>query len=282
MNPDIYENIATIPENVVSEASTTFKIDRIEYMDGIQIYIDGAPFPQKGLPTAESIWSINVIKKTIIEAIKLFATPQFCLSGAMFMILPKRKFMNKLVASFNRICWGVLNPHILKTEYKTPIAQELTDMISSFAEELGIDIEHCHKLGQIIAHVIEYDNAYRYRLEDLMSETSKGRLTKSPIKEIHRLCGLLQERDVNPIVKKNAKRLAWFLTLLLLSPRIRKSFKKVLTNCTFSKLQLDESDTYWCLIREDYNCMGMNYEDRQNTIAALGYKVPTIYNIVKN
>lgn len=279
MNPEIYENISSREDTIIAEGQTSYKIDKVESEGGLKMYLIGASFPKKGLPTAEAIWSVNLVKRTFIETVKLLNTPQIGMALIAFILLPKRRFMQKTIDSFNRLSQGALAPYILKCEYMTPIGQELRVMISMFLKSMGINESGSIQAGTLLSHLIEYDSAYRYRLEDILSETSSSNLSKRPLRETWRLWKIMEKRETNPFVSVKLRKFAILACILLLSPKIRKSFRLALKDSNFNKMQLDEIDRYWCMIREDYDFMGLNQEERKDTMEMLGWKLPNSYPI---
>lgn len=63
MTPDIYERLS-LPRSE-SMNPTYDVVDRIEYGDGIKVYLQNHIYPIHGIPTVEAIQSINVVKKVL-------------------------------------------------------------------------------------------------------------------------------------------------------------------------------------------------------------------------
>lgn len=127
-----------------------------------------------------------------------------------------------------------MQPHVLKPEFMTPIARELRRIFPS-------------KFGLILSHIIEYDEAYRLRVQDLCDHTTKEKLLRNPFKEIWKLLKINKKKD-QPDVHKKFLRFGLFITIALCTPKIRKAVR----NCDFTKLQTDEEDRYWLSERLDY------------------------------
>lgn len=190
------------------------RIVKIEYKNGIQVFLEHYEYPVKGMPTQSAIVAINVVKK-------------------LFLAWPRIS-----LRKIEEISWIVIAPHILKSEYMTPIGREIRAIIPS-------------RLGNIIAHVIEYDSAYRLRIQDLFSETSKEKLTQRPFREILRLLKINKQKDYAKVYKK-LRRFAFLLAFALLWPPFKRTCREAILQSDFRKLQLDESDKYWLDLRTDY------------------------------
>lgn len=180
-------------------------IERIDYTDGIKVYLQGHTVPFKGMPTEGAVQAINVIKKLLR--------------------------LQPLQAA-----WIAIEPHILKPEYQQPITREVCKMFPN-------------KMGITIAHVLEYDSAYRFFIQDLLSETTSQKLLNAPYSEVRRLIAINARRCAdNPQARKKMRYTGHIFILLLCLP----SFRRAIRTCDFSKLQTDADDRYWIEKRLDY------------------------------
>ena len=195
--PQIYEHIPLLESGAIGEP-----IQRVEYGDGIKVFLKGHPYPLKGMPTQEAMFAVDIVKKLLM----------FKWKDAM---------------------QTALKPYLLKPEYMGPFARELRRMFPG-------------KLGTTIATVLDYDNAYRLRIQDLCKETTKEKLLAHPFREVQRLLKINQRRDY-PEVHFKFKRFAPFISILLCIRR--KTFRE----CNWDQLLPDESDLYWLSIRTDYH-----------------------------
>ena len=81
--------------DIMNEGATTYMIDRIEYTDGIKVYVKGIPYARKGFVTPEAIWSCNILKRVLILASPLQKPSRFILG-------------------FNDLGYKVMKHHLLK------------------------------------------------------------------------------------------------------------------------------------------------------------------------
>ena len=250
--------------DIQNEGQITYMLDHIEYDNGIRVFHPDAKYPRKGFPTADALWSCGVIKRLFILLLKL----------PLWILIFTPKLAIEELKHFNEIGYKLLKHHILKLHMMTPVAKELHICIKTFLVHLGVEKAIAYETACILSHLVEYDDAYRYRIQDLFTESSKEALLKSPIKEIKRLRKLQKERDSQGIVDK-FDRFAIILTVLLLIPKVRKAFDYTLRCSMFDKLQRDEADTYWILNRSDYKYMGMSYDERIKLMDPVpqGYRV---------
>lgn len=251
----LFEN-ATGSTEILNEGTPTFLLDRIDVSNGIQVYIQGAKFPKKGFPYPEAIFAINIAKRMLIEGLKL--SPYFVIG-----IIRPYKTLEKLISAYTEISEKVLKQHYIKDSFLTPLARELGNMIYSFLLKLRMPNEISFRFAKVIQGIFEYDDAYRFRLEDVLSETTKETIANSPRKELKRLLNIFIERQgKDERLKKNAIRLISILNVILLIPRFGESFKQTILESDFTALQYDEADRYWCSMRGDYKYFGTTFEER--------------------
>lgn len=277
----IFKYKETPEQGILKENKNHYIIEKITYERGIEVYYRDCPFPRKGFPTLEAVSAVNVVKKIFIEAIKTFSKWQFILGWPLVLLsrtrpiahvikgatgIPSYSSLDRLVASYNRIGYGIVSQFIVKPEYMTPFAGEFQALIYTFMRKLTgtleISADESRKFAIILGTIFEYDNAYRYRLQDVFSETTKQKLTENPRQEIKRLCKIYLEREKDPDVVKKYRALIKLISLPLYLPMIKSAMRKALHSCEFERLQMDEADKYWCKIRHDYNFQGLPVEER--------------------
>lgn len=261
----VYENKTSAKSLILQEHKTETIIERIGYEDGIQLYLKGCQFPQKSCPTPEAIIATNTVKRTIIS---------FCYSR----VIPLS--FTKIVQSFNRINYDVMSHYFLKDKFMTKFSREMKSFIYNFLKEFGLDEDQSQKASKIISHIFEYDNAYRYRLQDIFQETTKQKLVTR--KEWKRLAYLLYERDDiesrksggDRRVGKQFKIVVGFLSLFLYIPKLKRSLRKAIQSANWNAFLMDDGDYYWSYFRLDYNFGGLDYDQRMVEYKKRGFIKP--------
>lgn len=232
-------------------------ITNISFHDGIYVEYEGASYPQKGIATPEILYNVNIMKAVFMSVFRL------------------RPNINSLITEFNHLGIRIISQFFLKDEYMTAGGFELKKLTGNFIKPFVLNGRCAEQFGTIISHLVEYDNAYRLRLVDIASETSKELLLRNPRKEIKRLLGIIYDREIQfEDVKKKFKYIGFVLRLVLLTPRFKKAFKNAVRESDFSKMQYDNIDRYWACLRTDYNFMGMSYNDRKELLKTNGLVEP--------
>lgn len=219
--PDIYQ-YPTASAKVLEETGKNvgMTVERIEFSDGIRIYTKEHPHPHKGLPTPEALVAVNSVKRWAKLLLRFKVAP------SAFWAESER----------------VMRPHILKPEFQQAFTRELTYLLAHFVS---------HEKAELIAHIFEYDAAYRYRVQDLMGETNAYSLSRRPIREIWRLVGINKARDY-PAVSDKVRRFAQAAILALCLPPVRGRFRDAVLATNLAALRGDESELYWRSKQLDY------------------------------
>lgn len=253
---DIYKYDLGGVQLVRDEAKELWHVDRMEIEGGIKIYMTGCQFPKKSMPTPETISAINQIKRLLLTTLKTFH---------IFILFIRPQ---KLIKSFNSIAFPIIRPYVLKQQYQTVFAKEFKNLLALL---LG-DYEGGKETAEIISQIFEYDEAYRIRLQDLFSETTKEKLIKNPRKEIKRLLEIQRQREYDyGEINGKFKLFSHVLNLALLSPKLKRKFREALEKINLENLCLDEADLYWLLQRIDYNWNNLPFKEREDMLKLKGW-----------
>jgi len=234
------------------EQAPIYMLDKIDCvpLQGVLVYRTGATYPEKGWPTPEALYSLNQIKRMILEFMGLCKNP-FILLG--LLVTDK----NTLMRRFNVVFEKVFELHVLKEEFMCPAARAFNNFVFAVLKDLGFEEEVSKKFAFYIAQILEYDNAYRYRVQDVMTALD---LNNSLSKEVRRLIELWASREEG-FVHVKMKQIVTPLTYLLYVPKYRRAISKNLH--ILKDMKYDDADWYWCCMRSDYKYGGISWEDRQ-------------------
>ncbi len=266
---------ATPQEVIMEQRGMTHLLDHFEYPaeGGILVHIVDAKFPKKGFPYPEAIWAINIAKSSLIETLKVLSQKEFLILGLLIFVPRKRriKLIEKAIRAYYKIIGTVLAPHQLLPKFESPFAQEIGAITFDFLHRYGIGEQESGMVANIIRAIFEYDDAYRYRMQDIFSESTKEKFS-NPRKEVIRLLGIMSSRENDALQPHKINKFNHSISLLLRFPRIKKAFRDAMLASVFKKLQFDEADRYWCSMRNDYDFFGTKYEDRGVT-PLMGYQL---------
>lgn len=218
-------------------------------------------YPQKGFPTPEIVSTNNWVKRFFLSQLRFFIKNKILLLGLVFV--PFKKKINVLgwwINEWVEVSEIALRTHLMKDNYYSVPCRAIWKFIEVFLKEIGITNPLFPKM---FAHLIEFDTAYRFRIEDIASEADVDSLYNNPRKEINRLLGIFTEREpIRPHLVAKFKYIALALSLALFSRRIKGAFRKALLAINFEDIQLDEADRYHVLRLAGYQFLGRPIEDR--------------------
>lgn len=229
---------------------------------GTYVYHEGDKWPVKGWPFKEAVFAANTVKRAILNTIKFVGSSPARYFIGLFFILPKfiqKKIMRSALEQFTEYSnhvysnWGVY----IKPNFMCDCAREISRVGLQMA---GLD-ETSQRLVKSICMILEYDDAYRYRFQDIVGETSKEQLKKNLSKELVRLVEIARIRDEKGTGPK-MQHLKEVLPFILRLPGIKETILTFLDHADLNKLKLDEIDSYRCLIWGDYEFGGRSFKDR--------------------
>lgn len=242
-----------------------FLLDRIESPQegGIFKYYHGCHYPNKGFPFGEAMPLIDVSKKYLMFVALTFSTKEMLLPIITFGLLPKKikikaiqKGLDRFVILADYLMCGIY----LKPRYRMKFALAIEMLFSTFLINIGISESTAKSIGKIIGTIFEYDDAYRYRVEDAFTMMTREEMIANPRKAMIKLAQIFAERDIQSHYKMIAVvKLAGYAFWL---PWIGNAFKEAVRTVPFQDLQLDDADTYHCHLRTGYNFFGMKDEER--------------------
>lgn len=232
---------------------------------GLHTHFRGHPWPMHGFPFAEAVAACDVVKRHTLSLVKLVRRAEFKWIIRAAALLPwplKRAALQAALAEWTAFAERTLNTVgfpdgltgtvILQADLRTPVARAIYANVEEFLGQLALDPALARRTATIAATLVDYDDAYRYRLQDLANETTNYDLRVQPATELERLAGILAAREQDP-----ESRLLESLSLArvaLLSGQIRAAWRTALFNTErqFHQLKPDAADRYWMAQRTGY------------------------------
>ncbi len=263
---EAFETNHVVESTMLNEGQRFPVFDRVEYPaeGGILRYYKGMPYPAKGFPFPSAVWSNDVMKRITLAAFKITAGKEMVLALAGIALLPwklKMRALSRVLEQYGRIGQWLLNGSFLAEKMYCPTAQAARIMVFRFLQELGMSSDICEKVPKIVATILEYDDSYRYRVQDIMSETSATALQERPGREIKRLLNILQSREKSHAIG-SFKAIGAVISVAMWHPKIRAAFRKAVWPKEIRQMILDNGDRYHVLLRGDYDYQGLTFEER--------------------
>lgn len=238
VNYEIPHPPAQIFENdpdILKKTPTLLEIDFVEFPKegGILIHYKGHPFPKKGFPYPEAVESVCDVKRVIVAFMTFVSKAR--IFAPLFYI-----FQRPLIEAFVIYARRALERHYLKPQFLSKPVRHVYDIGMLYAED---DVER--ELVKIICHIIQYDSAYRIRMQTLAEDVSIANPPDIMPWLIRR--GFQREKDSGQARK-------W---LLLKVAYVFLPYKKFITrwveHLDLEVLFLDEADNYYYPLDERYS-----------------------------
>lgn len=220
---------------------------------GVLTHMDGYDAPYRGFPFYEFVDKIDLIKK-ISRAF---------LSGMYHGLKDKKwrfiTFIPSLWAAKLFLRVGVFvfyrvieRFRIKRVCFSQPIRELHRAMTMSFSTKES-ERTFQQQLRDLTCMVLEFDNAYRYRFQDVIVEVRQESCKKHVISECVRLLGVLQSREKTVDISDTWKLVKLFFSFYLRFDRsTRKFIEGTLTELKKDEVKLSEEDKFFCKPRKDY------------------------------
>lgn len=256
-------------------------------------------YPTKGFPAGPAVHLVGIMKKWFMKPIGLLTSPPFRYFLPLLFLIPKgiRKMMfYKTAEMFIENSHYTFDLWYLESKRMSTMCREIYFKGEQFitAHFAGKEKEIWLELLLIACSIVEYDNAYRYRFQDILMAIDKDSLVKNPVKELERLTRILALRErisgnpmekYEPVIKllkfafwfkrKQMWRFVSFILTLDLTGVLWEDFKKSFEVEELievpgypagkeQRIGFDYADWYNCLSSPGYDFGGISFAERHN------------------
>lgn len=247
----------TVPQ-VTDDASI---ITHVEFIPegGVFTYLQRYEKPFRGFPFNDTVQQIDEFKKLIkIITQKFFATFKKSSLWAKFKLFMSLDTMKSLGIGYLYAYHWQVRKHRLKPSMYCKSVRELHTILSNQSRDILYNDDLREAVRDCFCMFMEFDNAYRFRMQDILIEMDKTALLANPAKEIGRLLQLMADREVaEPGKTKMAEKWKMAKELICLFLRFNQSIAndmaKILSRIDLKEIELTEEDRYYCEFRKDYN-----------------------------
>lgn len=225
---------------------------------GMLVYYQGHPFPEKIFPFPEAIYCIDPVKRAIINSLKIFKESHLAkVLFAFSLILPGRKKLFKTYFKlFVHFIFTTSQKINMKPEFYCRSLRNVRKSLDIVAERYAKTDEDkniARDLISAISAIWEFDSAYRYRFQDILSNVDKDACIDNPRKEMMRLVALTFKREKIIGLVEKMKAIKLVVWVLLMNRQTREMIKCFVWNLEPSEIALDDGDRYWCYQFGDFD-----------------------------
>lgn len=220
------------PRSMQSHSSGEKRIDiigtKIDTDGSVKMYVDDLEYPISGYPDAETLYLTTLYKRFLPLMADSLLNQGWI--GRIITLLAL-SFNWKIAPKWFEYVFS-LRPALLNDENYCKPVKELRRVLKGKIDEHILDA---------ISLVIEYDGAYRYRMQDILAEKEKN-----PVK----LIDIMISRDKLLTQVPKYRAIQKLVKLAMFIPKIRKTITSILNDIDRNEIKLSKADRYWL---ERYN-----------------------------
>jgi len=262
------KEIPELPSEKPKDTSTLLEV-RFPEEGGVLTHMSGQAEAYKGFPFYEMVDKIDLMKKVIRSTLSSFfhsIKRRNKLQLATIVLVPW--FLNDFARAGIYTFFRTVERFKVKPIMYSTSMRELYRAFSIERDGETLQEKELREQARLlICMTLEFDNAYRFRFQDIVNELDKVALHKNPAKELVRLLSLMQTREKGQDVADTWTLFKTFLPVVLwLHPKTKKTIKTILGNIDLDKIRLSREDKNFCIPRSDYTfgfMVNPNEEDKK-------------------
>ena len=254
------KEIPELPSEAPKDVQGLEKVE-LPTSGGVLTYMTGNEYPYRGFPFHEFVEKIDFIKKLSRGVLSgLFHEVKRTNKLWLVCLLPALWFFKSLVYSaiysFHRL---IVRSRVKPEKYSEPIRELHAAFSYDNYSEDGKTRQLRQWLKDILCMILEFDNAYRFRFQDVIEELDKKNLRKNPIGELDKLLVSMQSRELGQDIKDTWYLLRLFCKFYLrFDGRMQRILVDTLSRLDLSKLKLSPEDKYFCAHRKYFRPKFLN------------------------
>ncbi len=254
------------PPSEVVEGKPTNALLKVEFpvTGGVLTYMSGYEVPFQGFPFHELVERMDVVKKMtkgFKSGFHHILWKHFTGWKRIPMIFITSPFFRIYAHAEIATCWRYIERYKIKPRcYCTALREVHRAFSIPNDEEKYKTIKLREMMRDLLCMHLEFDNAYRFRFQDVIVNLDKAELKKDPIKEIIRLLDIMSSREIRQEVKDSWNLTKTMVEYLRFSKQIKDILVSFLNNLEVDKCKLDTNDFPFCKDRNDYKFNNKNFK----------------------
>ena len=248
------KEIPVLPSEVPSDVATLEKVEILP-AGGILTYMSNHGYPYRGFPFFEFVERTDYIKKTVRSYLSgLYHSLKDKPKVFFITLLPALWILKYFIRAAAYTFYRNIERSRVKPEIYSKSIKALYDAFGGFREH---ESEKRHELRflfrDLICMVLEFDNAYRFRLQDIAEDINQEAIKKNVIKELIRLLSVAQSREKTQPVKDTWTLFKYLIRFYLRFDKdVRIILRDVLQRVNLEEVKLTDEDKYYTVLRQDY------------------------------
>ena len=216
------------------------------------------PYPAKGYPFGETVDRIDLVKKNLLGLVSgLTKMGRYRKMRMVVFALFFRKEIVSVIQSLLRSFDKQLLLHYLLPERYCQCVREVRRVKDLMRNRYAKTDQRRRMIKdslQTISMVLEFDDAYRYRFQDVMGDFDRKLFKKNPISELIRIMALGESREIKDSrVSKTWKTAGLLLRAIRFYPPLKREIVFFFENLNIEEVKLSVEDSYHAIKKIDYN-----------------------------
>ena len=253
---EIVRSMREIPVLESEKPTDNNALTQVEFPEegGILTHMTNHEYPYRGFPYFEFVDKIDTFKKL---SRGILSGLYHSLKGSKLKLLlafPLLFVCKDLVSAGLYTYHNLIVRLRVKSHLYSTAIRELYRVFDLPREKEDLKtLELRMMLKDLFCMVLEFDNAYRYRFQDIIVELDQGAIKKDTVKELLRLLDVMSPRENDQKVKDT-----WYLFKLVVrfylkfDKRLTKMLADVLSNIDLKLVALTPEDKHFSCQRSDY------------------------------
>lgn len=236
------------------------------------------PWPEQAFPFPQAFYCLDPVKRAIMNMLRAIKRSWILKLVLLWVVSPfGKKTLANYVELFADYSQYTLHKISIKPQFYCTSAREIDRAGRQTAMDYAKTPEErqlAEKLIMTVCLIWEFDNAYRYRGQEVLSYIDRYNFLQHPIKELWRVFDLAKERELEASGLKERLTMAKAaVVVLMLNSTFRKILKSFIGYLDFEKIRMDEGDKYWSFFFCLYDFEGKNFEQRCQERVQRGWRV---------
>ena len=217
---------------------------------GVLSFMEHFEHPYRGFPYLEFVDKIDIIKKLVKGSLSGIYHSFRGNLAKIFLAIPAILVFRELVWAGTYTFYRLIERYRIKPLRYSKAILALHEAFSAPRGDSFKEMELRYMIRDILCMILEFDNAYRFRAQDILSELNQSALST---KELHRLIDIASTREKTQMTKDTWKLIKMVVSFYM---RFDRKFKNlvihVLKNLNLEEFKLTAEDIAFCDPRKDY------------------------------
>lgn len=221
---------------------------------GVLTFMENHPHPYKGFPFFEYVEKIDVMKKLSRGVLSGFYHSTRGRKLSLILFFPLLFVVKDLLFTGVRTFHRLIERFRIKSNmYCTAVREVYRAFDHPRVNEDLRTLELRLMLKDVLCTVLEFDNAYRYRFQDIIAELDQESVKKNPRKELLRLFNLMSERENTQEIKDTWRLVKMAIRFYLpFDRKLQRMLGDVFSKLNLENVVLTEEDKHFSGLRKDY------------------------------